>query len=74
MEAFLKCSYEICSRRDPKGLYAKAREGRLKEFTGRDSIFEVPHDPDLILNTEYDSLETCLEKLYLHILPKIRVN
>ena len=72
IEVFLKCSYQECAQRDPKGLYAKASSGKLKDFTGHDSRFEEPEKPDLILNTEYDSLETCLEKLYVHILPKIR--
>ncbi len=74
VEAFVNCSFEVCSQRDPKGLYAQAKGGEIKNFTGRDSLFEEPDDPDLILDTEYDSLETCLKKLYLHILPKIRVN
>ncbi len=72
VEVFVKCSYEKCAQRDPKGLYAQASSGNLKDFTGRESRFEEPEKPDLILDTEYDSLEACLEKLYLHILPKIR--
>ena len=72
IEVFLKCSYQKCAQRDPKGLYAQASSGKLKDFSGHDSQFEEPEKPDLILDTEYDSLDTCLEKFYLHILPKIR--
>lgn len=73
VEVFVKCSFQKCAERDTKGLYAKALSGKLKNFTGRDSNFEEPDSPDLILDSEYDSIETCLEKVYLHILPKIRV-
>ena len=48
-EVFVDTSLEECERRDPKGLYARARSGQLPGFTGIDSAYEVPSDPDLVL-------------------------
>lgn len=52
VEVYLKCSIEECIRRDPKGLYKKALAGEITDFTGVDSPFEVPENPDIIINTE----------------------
>ena len=49
VEIFVDTSLEECERRDPKGLYARARAGQLPGFTGIDSAYEVPAEPDLIL-------------------------
>ena len=51
-EVFVSASIEECELRDPKGLYKKARAGEIKDFTGIDSIYETPENPDLVLNTE----------------------
>jgi bifunctional enzyme CysN/CysC len=48
-EVFCATPIKDCERRDPKGLYAKARAGEIKEFTGIDSPYEVPEHPDLLL-------------------------
>lgn len=50
-EVFVDATLEICERRDPKGLYAKARRGEIRNFTGIDSAYERPIDPDLHLDT-----------------------
>lgn len=62
-EVYVRASLEICERRDPKGLYAKARRGELNDFTGVSAPYEVPINPDLIVDTEFMSLESCLEML-----------
>jgi len=51
-EVFVKASYDLCEKRDVKGLYAKAASGEIKNFTGKDSSFEEPKNPDLIIDTE----------------------
>jgi len=56
-EVYVRASYETCAARDPKGLYKKAADGTLTSFTGKDSLFEEPQHPDLILDTESASLE-----------------
>jgi adenylylsulfate kinase len=49
IEIFIDASIDICERRDPKGLYKKAREGEIKNFTGIDSPYEVPVNPEIYL-------------------------
>lgn len=56
-EIHVKASYETCAQRDVKGLYAKASQGDVAHFTGRDSTFEEPQQPDLVLDTEALTVE-----------------
>jgi len=66
-EVFVTCSLETCEQRDVKGLYAKAKSGDIKNFTGKDSSFEPPEKSspaDLELNTDEKSEHICLEELY----------
>lgn len=56
-EIYIKASYDLCAKRDVKGLYAKAAIGEIKNFTGKDSAFEQPVAPDLIIDTEGQSVE-----------------
>jgi len=62
-EGYVKCSPETCEKRDPKGLYRKAREGKIQGFTGVNAPYEEPEAPDLVLDTEEEDLETCLQKV-----------
>ena len=61
MEIFVDASVEACARRDPKGLYAKAMRGEIRNFTGFDSPYEKPERPDLRLDTEKLSPDECVE-------------
>lgn len=56
-EVHVKASFEACQQRDVKGLYAKAARGEIPHFTGRDSSFEAPQNPDLVLDTESLTIE-----------------
>ncbi len=51
MEVYCKCSLEICESRDVKGMYKKAREGKILEFTGISSPYEDPYNPELVVET-----------------------
>lgn len=62
-EVYIKASIETCESRDVKGLYKKARNGEIKNFTGLDSPFEEPTSPDLIINTSNTSIEESLVQL-----------
>jgi adenylylsulfate kinase len=57
IEAYVKASVETCEQRDVKGLYAKARSGEIKEFTGISDPYEPPESPELVLETEHQSPE-----------------
>ncbi|WP_226037719.1 adenylyl-sulfate kinase [Aquibacillus saliphilus] len=56
IEIFIDCPFEICEGRDPKGLYQKARKGEIHDFTGIDSPYEPPIEPELTINTEQYSV------------------
>jgi len=60
LEIYVKASYEACAERDPKGLYAKVSAGQVARFTGKDSGFEEPESPDLVIDTEKFSEEESL--------------
>jgi len=70
-EVFVKASYDLCEKRDVKGLYAKAATGEIENFTGKDSQFEEPSKPDLIIETEgqevADSVTTLLDAVHSKI-------
>ncbi len=67
VEVFVDAPLEVCEKRDPKGLYAKARRGELKNFTGFDSKYEVPQSPEVRLATDRleakDSVERIMDRL-----------
>jgi adenylylsulfate kinase len=74
-DVYVKASFETCARRDPKGLYAKAGGGGVKQFTGRDSAFEEPAAGavSLIIDTEAESPEASLERLHAAVRPHISI-
>lgn len=61
LEIFVDAPLEVCARRDPKGLYAKAMRGELRNFTGVDSPYERPETPDVHLDTQKLAPEDCVE-------------
>ena len=63
LEIHCAADLAVCEQRDPKGLYAKARAGRIKHFTGLDSPYEPPTDPELALATGTMPLEQCAEQV-----------
>jgi len=66
-EIFVDTPLEVCEARDPKGLYARARRGEIKNFTGIDSPFEAPEHPDLLLHGALESTEALADRLYRHL-------
>lgn len=57
LEVYVKCSLEECIRRDVKGMYKKAMAGQIKEFTGISDPYEEPERPDLLIETDTETLE-----------------
>lgn len=74
LQIYVKASYEACEKRDVKGLYAKARRGEVKQFTGKDSLFEEPENPDLTLDTETLSVEEAVQLLIDLVTPRITLS
>jgi adenylylsulfate kinase len=74
IEVFVNCPLEICEQRDPKGLYKKARLGEVKNFTGIDSDYENPDNPEIILETGKLSLEESIGQLLAYLAGKGIIN
>ena len=72
-EIFVNTSLEECEKRDPKGLYKKARAGELKNFTGIDSLYEEPENPDLILDTTSSNAEELTDKIIKFLKDKNKI-
>jgi adenylylsulfate kinase len=71
LEIYMSTPLEVCESRDTKGLYAKARSGAVKDFTGISAPFEVPRHSILSIDTTDISVEECLNELLAKILPLI---
>jgi adenylylsulfate kinase len=67
IEVFCSCSVDICMERDSKGLYKKVMAGKIKNFTGIQSDYEIPINPHLILRTDINNVEDCLDKLISYL-------
>lgn len=63
VEVYVKASLEACEQRDVKGLYALARDGKIKEFTGIDSPYEEPLNPEIICNTQDETIDESIKKV-----------
>ena len=72
MEVFIATPLEECEKRDVKGLYAKARKGEIKEFTGISSPFEEQEDPAVRIDTSRLSLEESVRQMAAAVMPRIR--
>ena len=62
-ECYVKCSVEQCEKRDPKGLYKRARAGEITNMTGLTAPYEEPQNPDLVINTNHMPLNQCVDQL-----------
>lgn len=62
-EVYVRADLATCERRDPKGLYRKARAGEIRNFTAVDDVYEPPEAPSLTVDTAANDVEDCLEKL-----------
>lgn len=67
IEIYVDCSVDTCEKRDPKGLYKKAKTGEIQNFTGISSPYEAPLNPEIILNTDQLSIQQCVEKVLLYL-------
>lgn len=68
LEVFVSAPLSVCEERDPKGLYKKARAGRIPNFTGVDSPYEAPEHPEVVLNTADSTPEECADRVISFIM------
>jgi len=64
---YIKASLETCEKRDSKGLYKQAREGKIPEFTGISAPYEEPENPDLVIDTETTNIDDSIEQLVAYV-------
>lgn len=67
LEVYVYAPLEVCEKRDPKGLYKKARAGEIKNFTGIDDPYEAPKNPELLINTGENDLEACAKEVMKYL-------
>jgi len=70
IEVFMDTPLQTCEERDPKGLYEKARAGKIKHFTGIDSPYEAPERPEVRLDTSQMSVDDCVNRLIRYLLDR----
>jgi adenylylsulfate kinase len=63
VEVYVRCPVELCMKRDVKGMYKKAQEGKITHFTGVDDPYEEPEHPELILDTDKESVDESVQKV-----------
>jgi adenylylsulfate kinase len=73
IEVFVDCSLEECERRDPKGLYKKAKLGEIKDFTGISATYEKPLNPEITINTQRLNLEDSIQLLWEYLSNKTNI-
>ena len=69
-ELYVSCSLEVCMQRDPKGLYSKAVAGQIKDFTGITSPYEEPLSPELVVHTDENSVDECVDQIITKLMEK----
>lgn len=74
IEVYCECDINICESRDVKGLYKKAWQGEIKDFTGISSPYEAPEKPELTLNTGTQPLEDCVQEILVYLEQKGVIN
>ena len=67
LEVYVKCDLEICKQRDVKGMYRKALNGEIKNFTGVDAPYEKPEKPEIIVETDKNNIMCCSYKIFAYL-------
>ena len=70
IETYVKCALDVCEERDVKGMYKKARNNEIKSFTGIDDPYDVPKNPELVIETENKSLDESAEEILTYLKSK----
>jgi bifunctional enzyme CysN/CysC len=74
VEVFVEAPLEVCEARDPKNLYKKARAGEIRDFTGIDAPYEPPEDPEIIVQTDRQTVDECVATILEHLLPRLKAD
>jgi bifunctional enzyme CysN/CysC len=72
-EIYVKADLATCEKRDPKGLYKKARDGKISDFTGIGSPYEPPQNPELVVDTQHNDVDECVRQIVDYIEQQMRL-
>ena len=72
VEVFVDAPLAVCEERDPKKLYAKARAGKIRDFTGIDAPYEPPEDAEIVVRTDRQKLDESVATILDQLLPRLR--
>ncbi len=72
-EIYISCPIEECEKRDVKGYYALARAGKIKNYTGISAAYDIPAQPDLVVETNLSTQDECIQKIQDYILKKVQL-
>lgn len=64
---YVSAPLEVCEKRDPKGMYKKARAGQIKNFTGVDDVYQIPENPEIIIDTDKETVEESCQKIITYL-------
>ena len=70
IEVYVKCPVEVAVKRDPKGLYRKALKGEIKDMTGIQDVYEEPENPEVIVETDRESVDESLQKIIRYLIKR----
>ncbi|MEE9253741.1 MAG: adenylyl-sulfate kinase [Pseudomonadales bacterium] len=70
-EVYVKADLETCEKRDPKGLYRRARTGDIKEFTGISAPYQAPLEPDVVVDTVENGIDECVDQLLAYVQQRV---
>lgn len=73
IEVYVDCPLEVCEQRDVKGLYARARKGEIKNFTGIDSPYEAPSSPEITVKSHEMSIDHCVDAVLIELEKKLKL-
>ena len=74
VEVFIDAPLEVCEARDPKNLYKKARAGEIRGFTGIDAPYEAPEDPEIVVQTNRQTVDECIATILEYLLPRLKAD
>lgn len=67
IEVYVKCALTECEKRDPKGIYRKARAGQIKDFTGISAPYEEPERPEIVLESDRQTPDECVAAIFQYL-------
>lgn len=72
IEVYVKCTYEVCAKRDVKGYYKKVLEGEMNNLNGANDLYEIPESSEIVVDTEKETIDESVDKILQYILEETK--